>query len=196
MQNILNTTGNTSGVKETGDSFMTDKRCKRCRLIRPASDYSPDRRSRDGLSRTCDPCKRSCVACGDAPASEGRYCDTCYRNGHKECSNPECIWEGRPLPLDHFYRSPHTRDGFLGLCKDCHRDSTRFPPTKCRECNRRLYEGRDICKLCSGETVPPDHKECPACSRTLPRDEFYSAHRSRDGLSHKCRECTIIANRR
>lgn len=34
------------------------KKCKYCGQDKPLSDFAPDRRSKDGLSHTCDHCKR------------------------------------------------------------------------------------------------------------------------------------------
>jgi hypothetical protein len=52
---------------------VTEKLCTKCGVVRPASDFSRDPRSRDGLSWPCKPCRRDPPRpCPDLPGEEWR----------------------------------------------------------------------------------------------------------------------------
>lgn len=86
----------------------TEKRCPRCEVTKPGSDFSRSRKSSDGCAVYCKPCmaewnrERNPVVAGSKIVTE------------KRC--PRC---DEVKPASGFFRNSHTRDGLYGYCKPC-----------------------------------------------------------------------------
>jgi hypothetical protein len=95
------------------------KLCPDCGDLRPASDFTSDRRRADGLSFYCRTHARLRVrASRDArlgPPKSRHARDVAVPDGHKWC--PDCA---TVKPLSDFVRNASQPSGFAGYCKPCH----------------------------------------------------------------------------
>ncbi len=74
------------------------------------------------------------------------------------------------LPLYHFHKTPQTKDGHTGVCKDCR--------------SKRFYQRRNN-PAATGNT-----KLCRDCKSMLPLTDFSKNPKANDGLRPQCKVCT------
>ena len=154
------------------------KYCRDCRQVLPTSEFTRNRRNRDGLSFYCRACgnARQAVsrrrrfgpprnACGQGPAD--------IPDGSKWCS--AC---GAVKPLAEFPRNRSQRSGYGSYCKPCHNEIGRANREKnhggnrnyhlrrrygisADDADRMLAEQDGLCAICReapAEHVDHDHK--------------------------------------
>lgn len=93
--------------------LVLEKRCAKCRQVKPGDAFARRARSGDGLQYYCRDClaafnKSTRVNRGPTPRPP--------TGGTKKC--PTCRAE---LPYEAFYANRTRRDGLSVYCRDCHR---------------------------------------------------------------------------
>jgi hypothetical protein len=153
----------TSTVREP----VAEKRCGRCREVKPASDYALNRCSTTGLQSSCKQCVRRLVLdrtlAGVRPPDE------------KECS--AC---GKTLPASGFHRNRSVSTTLAPACKDCNRRKVRAAKYKIGEEWLNRVDETGNCEICQIEIDGPrkhldhDHKTglprgvlCSRCNTML-----------------------------
>src|SRR5579859_221353 len=71
----------------------------------------------------------------------------------------------QPKPLESFYRTPQSYDGYAGVCRHCIRSRTKQQGTKAE-------------------------KQCARCGEVKPIEEFHKNKARGDGVSPYCAPCT------
>lgn len=88
------------------------KSCTRCKLVKSADQFSPDRQNKSGLSSWCKACYRE-------RARTLRY-DVDPTIREKLCTECELV-----KPVDQFNRSGRNRNGLQFACKSCQKERHR-----------------------------------------------------------------------
>lgn len=101
------------------------KHCPDCRRELPLSEFTKNRRMRDGLSFYCKPCARARVIASKRarlgpPRTRHSQAPRDVPGGHKWC--PEC---GDVKPVVEFPRNRAQRSGIGTYCKPCHNEIVR-----------------------------------------------------------------------
>lgn len=109
--------------------MVREKFCRDCGEIRPAAEFTSDRRRTDGLSFYCKVhARRRLLAAKDArqgpPRSRHRR-ETVVPDGHKWC--PECQ---TVKPVTDFGRNASQPSGLASYCKPCHNQRGRASKDK------------------------------------------------------------------
>jgi hypothetical protein len=95
---------------------------------------------------------------------------------HKHCPKCECT-----LPIEQFYCSKSSHDGFESYCKDCKKQAVRD-----------AYEKRNGRKQATNSKT---HKWCPHCQTCKPHAAFQRTNGKRKRLSGYCKKCQQTINR-
>ena len=147
-----------------------EKRCGRCRSVKPLADFAQDRHSRDGRQNRCRAC--CAVALRATRLRKGlpvrpRWDDSSLdRTQEKRCSRCHTV-----KPLADFYRKRRSADGHTSSCRACDAQRPASAP------------------------VARATKRCYACKAVKPVGEF-NRHRSHaDGHSSYCRRCDNARSR-
>lgn len=99
-----------------------------------------------------------------------------------------CSKCGVEKDIEEFVPRAKNLDGREGRCKDCIKECARVNAEK-----RRRARG---CKIYKSYPETTDtHKFCSKCGRILPLNQFYKASSAKDGLFHKCKDCTNEAGK-
>ena len=99
-----------------------------------------------------------------------------YKMKFKVCNRPDCVMEGKALPLDYFYSSTRTTTGKRGHCRYCAshvKDSIDFSVVLKKPPKSRIPEGMKWCIY---------HEELH------PLEDFYRCKQSVDGRGNPCKE--------
>lgn len=143
---------------------MTDitlqKRCSRCKKIKPADQFRRDRSNKDGLTGWCKSCWKEFRAALDYdvdPSVREKRCSKC-----KEIK-----------PVDQFSPYRKSRDGLGSWCKPCANEHAR-------ESAHQLNYDVD-------PTIR--EKRCGKCKEIKSVDQFDRNRRRKDGLQTRCRAC-------
>ena len=188
---------------------ISELRCKRCKEVKPLSDFDRGFFGKQGFDVYCHECRIEIDKITDAITE-------------KRCRN--C---GRIKSISEFWKNASTRDGFYKECLDCQEENSS---RKRKRKNESAWDGRtktcSVCNLqkptyefpprrnklsyyascynCINERVRqkvlkyererevhgwPIKKRCKVCGRIFPSDEFHLYHSTKDGLADKCNEC-------
>ncbi|MGW4639593.1 WhiB family transcriptional regulator [Sphaerisporangium sp. NPDC004334] len=121
----------------SGD-LQGSKKCLRCDLDKPLTEYSRDRSRHDGFSLYCEPCRRIIRTSGTVPDGQ-RTCKQCNTsrpihdyaprgNGYQHICKPcqgytatakPCTKCGAVKPLTEFNKSAAKPGGRQSACRDC-----------------------------------------------------------------------------
>jgi len=139
------------------------KLCTKCKEVKFDSDFSVDRKNKDGLQCWCKACQSSVTRA------------TRRRNNHsadvmiaqtKQCTNCEEVKLSSA-----FSKLTRSKDGLQIWCKACQSESRQ---------SKRIREGRNI----RSRT-----KQCTKCQQYKPFSEFGVDNRNKDKKSIYCKEC-------
>jgi hypothetical protein len=145
------------------------KRCSRCHLERPLTDFGRRAASGDGLQSYCRPCVSAWARehrprrLVDAPSVEP---------GQKWCRSCETT-----KPLTEFAGNRSAKDGLQAHCRTCQADRYRQK----QEAQGKLVRPRD---------VPEGSKFCRTCKTIKPLTEWSRNRHASDGLQTRCKPCT------
>lgn len=164
---------------------MNTKFCRDCGEHRPVSEFTNNRKSRDGLAFYC----RRHLAERSARSREARRvqprknrvtpAEVIVQDGHKWC--PDC---GVVKPLDQFPRTSASRTGRATYCLPCHNARGRLSREKvggartyhltrrygisAKEADVMLAEQGGLCAICkSAPAVHVDHDHATGAVRAL-----------------------------
>ena len=164
---------------------MDTKFCRDCGAHRPVSDFSRNRRSRDGFAFYCrvhlaERSARSRDARRVTP-KKNRFTpsEVVVPNDHKWC--PDC---GLVKPLEHFPRTPASRTGRATYCLPCHSERGRISREKAggartyhltrrygisaAEADLMLAEQGGVCAICkAAPAAHVDHDHATGRVRAL-----------------------------
>ena len=164
---------------------MTEKRCPRCRTVKPLTAFSKNRNARNGHRPYCKPCDRDMkrearVRERTAKGLPPRFDPSIDRTREKRCSRCRAV-----KPLAEF-----ARGGRQCYCRDCR-------VTRYREgVDRR----RATCGLPPRQWAPVSldsttDKWCPRCGQVKPLSAFHR-HRNRpSGRRSYCKPCRSADDR-
>ncbi len=148
---------------------VLSKVCPACHIEKPLTDFSPDKRKKDGRQTHCRQChatmSRAYRASKKGPASPPPSSKTCTK----------CSVE-KPLKL--FYREKRHRDGYTSACKACHNQSIKEKHFDTLQ--RRFSEG---------QASFPSAKVCSICKVEKTLDNFARDKYRQDGYEIRCKEC-------
>ncbi len=149
-----------------------EKKCNDCHQIKPISEFTKDKNSKDGLSHYCKYCKakrhQNLVLKWKEERSKRKEI-----THEKKCSRCQRI-----LPVIRFGSNIRSKDGLSGMCKECHNKQSK-------EYKERWKKDR------LQNPINLTQKKCPSCQRLLNKSEFYEMYSYKDGLSFYCKECEL-----
>lgn len=149
----------------------SEKRCTRCRCVKPLSHFGKHANSRDGHATQC----KDCVA-------EYRK----DRRARLEARTPEEMRAAMPetkicyackerLPADAFLLRPTHSDCLSSECRGCRNKKVA---TQRKKNTERMY------------VEPPERKRCSKCGNTQPRKNFSVCRAETSGLQAWCKSCS------
>lgn len=145
-----------------------EKTCPGCQKTLPISEFYAHKKLKDGLNNYCRKCTKR---------MRQEYMDTWEKQRKTTKKTPEtkeCILCHRHLPLKKFYKNRIYKDGYSSSCIKCEKQRSR------EYIEQWQKEG----------THGIEEKQCQACKRILPADQFVKNKRKKDGLAYLCRECS------
>ena len=147
----------------------TTKRCKRCGIEKPLSNFHKRRKSADGRANRCKDCISEIAGRSRQINKRMPFCE-----GYKWCA--ACKLH---KPFADFQKD---KQGVYGLCSYC----------KTCVSQRQGYQTRRIKKAasCSG------NKWCSVCGKEYSLIEFYPDKRASDGKVSRCRYCDQEAHKK
>jgi hypothetical protein len=185
------------------------KVCKRCNKEKIITEFSKDRRLKDGLSNLCEDCRIEFnMKMRDVMIK--RYEDPLERL--KTGLSIKKSYEEHPEYHEKLSisRKRRAKEHPVHICKDGLKYCPKCKQEKSKDGfykNKRSYDGLQTwCIECTKESYlertpnrkrkPTPHicknenfKFCPKCQRELPKTEFWFDGRTKDNLSYKCKEC-------
>ena len=149
----------------------SEKRCSKCRYVKPLSKFGNNTRSKDGLTSQCLDCQNE--------YRRNRRRDLARRTPEEmRAQMPEtklCYACEQRLPADAFLLRPTSTDCLSSECKACRTKKQAERRTKNTE---RMY------------VEPPDRKRCSKCKNTLDRKQFSVCRSEKSGLQPWCKACS------
>ncbi len=94
------------------------KRCVRCRVLKPTTEFPPCKMGKDGLYSYCRPCHSEYQKARHPNRKEIDE-KKARRTGLKKQSLKTCSSCKTVQPYDDFYSDPRHTDGKQSICKDC-----------------------------------------------------------------------------
>lgn len=110
-------------------SEVTEKKCTKCGIVKPAEDFNKSKKSRDGLQWNCKSCRR--VWRLEQRNKEKTSPD------EKRCSACKII-----KPRRAFYRNSLSSDGLRSWCIDCEKVYNRIVKKHCYKAKDRERKSR------------------------------------------------------
>lgn len=150
----------------------TEKECKKCRKVKPVSDFTKSNNRKDGIDYFCKTCKSKHRITMISKWKEERN-ENIINIKVKTCN--KCL---KLLPVSHFNNSINSKNGFDSICRVCSMELTQ-------EYKRKWTEERN------NPSSSVVEKSCPSCNRILPLSSFYGTDYTKDGLRAYCIECEL-----
>ncbi len=170
------------------------KQCTKCKKLKSKSEFSKNRKNKDGLQCRCRKCIRNFARkhyWGNSKPLK-RYLR--YEERHrtidgvkqKRCSKCE-KWKEESK----FGKKTSQKDGLKSWCKDCVRANMRERYKKEGK-GLKIYYRYDEChRVVDGVK----QKRCRRCKRWKAESEFYKNQQRKDGLGERCKECSYKARK-
>ena len=81
---------------------------------------------------------------------------------------------GKELPLDNFYKSKNTKDGYEGKCKECRKKLSKIHTIICKNCGKSFSTDDKNAKFCSSRCCGDYQKKriivkCDYCGKNVER---------------------------
>jgi hypothetical protein len=161
------------------------KRCSKCGIRKPYSQFYKHPNTRDELHPYCKECnnkKQKEFIEKYKEINENR--DPYNPKETKECSN--CNKE-LPKTKRYWGKRKNAKDGLDYYCKECKNKKQK----ELIEKNKEINKNRDPYN-------PKETKECSKCNRELPKTKRYwhKSNSRRDGLHNYCKKCKAIIQRK
>jgi len=164
---------------------LKEKLCSKCRQWKYYSDFSKNRRAKDGLAFKCKECERKSTS--HKRKSSVRYLS--YEDRHRTVNGIKqkfCRKCGKWKAEDEFYKNKPARDGLDSQCKECVYKATRKSYKRKRKRARRNLRFEERHRVVKGIR----QKYCRKCKRWKKEGEFYKDGSKRYGLSNWCQKCS------
>ena len=180
------------------DIIMIEKKCSKCQVNKPLSEFGRCAKSPDGLNSWCKEC---CAAqwksYRESHREERRLSGKNYREKNRArviIETPmekECTKCHKLKPSKDFAPDKSRTDGIRPSCKLC--DSIRWESyseshsSAIKKSNQSL---RDRYKIKNDTDGCFPEKECSSCHIVKPCDQFWPDHNNKSGLRSRCIECS------
>ena len=158
-----------------------EKKCNYCHQIKPISDYTMDKHSKDGFSHSC----RDCKTLKQQKLVE-KWKKERIQNKNIIPPAKRCIKCKQILPVSQFGSNIRSKDGLSNICRKCQKKRTS-------EYKKRWQEEQLLLQK-TGNTK--NFKKCPSCGQTLDRSDFYISRSHKDGLSFYCKKCELQSQKK
>ena len=168
------------------------KQCTKCKKLKSKSEFSKNRKNKDGLRYWCKKCereyKRRYYRRNRGPVKKYFVYEESHRtiDGLKQKRCTKCKkWKDESKFGKHRYSS---KDGLSAWCKDCWRIYAR---------ERYNKEGKGLKKKyyiygeCHRVVEGVKQKLCTKCMRWKAESDFYKERRYKDGLRYVCIACML-----
>jgi hypothetical protein len=156
-----------SGIKEE----VSGKICTKCGEWKPFSEFSKDKKMKDGLNVWC----RSCASVYIKWYKSSEYVPVrtvlTITADKKQCGGCLCL-----LPFSEFYKNKRLKGGLDFLCKSCTLE-------KKRERSNKVNFEPDLTVI----------KVCTKCGVLKGAHEYYACRLQTDGLESACKSCSSAA---
>jgi hypothetical protein len=139
----------------------TEKKCSRCGIIKPMSEFYLESSRIDGRSCACKTCYGKPNHIAHIPNT--KYC--------RQCKQTKLI--------TNFFKRHRSYDGYSASCKQCIKSTQKLSRIKYTEINNKRIDEFTIEK----------GKECPECHIIKPLKYFNITKEHKDGHSLYCSEC-------
>ena len=150
------------------------KRCGRCKAVKPVTEFYPDASRTDGRKNSCIICSNAWTAAWCA-RNKSRVAERISQTPHvptppdtKQCSRCHEF-----KPLDRFAINLRYRNGVTGWCRDC----------------RREYSAEYDQQRKANVRTPPDVIRCVACGLDKPSGDFSKKASNALGVRTRCNQC-------
>lgn len=149
-----------------------DKLCSKCMEVKPFSEFTPDKRSKDGYFYMCRACRNAYHAWRKSEE---------YSPAKKEVEiipiPKVCTKCGETKNISDFEVDKDTKDGHGSRCKACVSKYNAW------------YRSSAFVSEASKKIQIPGKKQCSRCGNFKIFSEFSVNLRSSDGLDYHCKEC-------
>ncbi|KAK9829067.1 hypothetical protein WJX72_003735 [[Myrmecia] bisecta] len=145
---------------------VTEKRCPRCELTKPAAQFNYSWQTSDRLQCYCKECKREVH---NLRMAEARKREATPKVAQKQCRH--CL---QVLPASSFCISRRIADGLNSYC---------------RKCNYEFAHKRSIKRRWPVTQPTVSEKRCTRCAVVKPAGMFSRRTAQRDGLQAYCKGC-------
>ena len=155
------------------ESVVALKRCSKCGIEKPLTEFSKAKNGKNGLQSSCKEC--------DAKKAKALHEKNKAREvidipEFKTC--PGCKTE---KPNSFFYKRTSKEDGLDYYCKDC-----------TVKASKAYYEKNKA----RGSIAIPESKTCPGCEIEKPGSSYSKASGNKDTLASCCKECEYVRSRK
>lgn len=146
---------------------ISEKRCSRCRELKPSTGFCRNKNTRDGLNSWCKKCVKVYYRRGELSQA---YIDV--PEGCKRCAKCQQI-----RPLSNFNKHRSAKDGLDTYCRDC----------------KFIIGGYKKRKISPSEGVPDGFRRCLRCKIVFPAStDFFSKAKNAAGLRATCKVCQSV----
>ncbi len=147
------------------DNQILEKRCARCKAVKPADAYRPFPRNRCGLASYC----RDCEAAFKSESAADR------RLAAETATEKPCLICGVVLLMENFAPDKRYLDRRSPDCRCCHEAKLA-----------REWSEKNVGLTASSP------KRCSRCNLEKPRTEFHNDTDRRDGKQRHCKACSAV----
>jgi hypothetical protein len=162
------------------------KRCTKCGEVKLHSEFSKDKKTKDGLYGHC----KVCVNAQYALKTYGMTVEQreAVRAASKSPDGYKCCPKCKEIKLvSEFHKNSKTKDGLNTWCKNCNKTGRVL-----RE-HGITVEQHEAEKAASKPVVSEGYKYCTRCGEIKSITGFNKAKHSSDGLHSHCKECVHAA---
>ena len=164
------------------------KQCTKCRQRKDKSEFSKNRKNKDGLLYRCKKCerehKRRYFRRNRGPVKKHFVYEESHRtsDGLKQKRCTKCKkWKGESK----FGKYGYSKDGLGYDCKDCVRADMREHYKKKGKGLKTYYRYEECHRVVDGVK----QKRCRRCKSWKTESEFYKNRSYKDGLQFSCKAC-------
>ena len=173
--NITNSTLNIDKVNAYNNTTpIPSKVCRKCKQIKPLTEYTKDKTRSDGLQYICKSCQL---------IRSKYYRDNKQINANKiynENDVKTCYTCKQIKPLTEYQKNKTNSDRFRSSCKQCESILNKHYRDNNRQINaNKIYNENDV-------------KTCSICKQQKLYTEFTKCITNKSGLNRYCKDCKAI----
>jgi hypothetical protein len=165
------------------------KQCTKCRKRKDESEFSKNRKNKDGLRYWCKKCEREYKRRHYRKNRDSVKKHFVYEESHRTIDGVKqkrCTKCKKWKDESKFGRDSKNKDGLGYVCKDCVRAYMRERCKKEGKGLKQYYRYEECHRVVDGVK----QKRCRRCKSWKTESEFYKNRSCKDGLQFRCKACS------